>query len=68
MAIALTWKAVLYGTLGTIAPRLAYSSKTFHQQSVGPFFKDALEETGYMHIQATKPDTVGDDFGFLNYD
>ncbi|VBB30849.1 unnamed protein product [Acanthocheilonema viteae] len=59
MAIALTWKALLYSTIGIIAPRLVYSSKTFHQQVASAFIKDLLEETGYMHIQATKPDTVG---------
>uniref|UniRef100_A0A0R3RIX1 Epoxide hydrolase n=1 Tax=Elaeophora elaphi TaxID=1147741 RepID=A0A0R3RIX1_9BILA len=59
MAISLTWKAFLYGTIGIIAPRLVYSSKTFHHQSTRTFFKDLLEESGYMHIQATKPDTAG---------
>lgn len=62
MAKAFTWKALLYGMIGVVAPRLVYSSKTFHQQTTSAFLKDLLEETGYMHIQATKPDTVGIDF------
>lgn len=61
----LNWKAFLYGTFGLIAPRLAYSSKTFHHRATGAFFKLLLEETGYYHIQATKPDTAGNDFNFI---
>ncbi|MCP9257973.1 Epoxide hydrolase 1 [Dirofilaria immitis] len=59
MAIIQTWKALLHQAFGIIVPELAYSSETFHQQSVKAFIIDLLEETGYMHIQATKPDTIG---------
>uniref|UniRef100_A0A915Q4U7 Epoxide hydrolase n=1 Tax=Setaria digitata TaxID=48799 RepID=A0A915Q4U7_9BILA len=59
MALIFTWKALLYEIFGAVVPRLAYSSETFHHQPAGAFLKDILEETGYMHIQATKPDTVG---------
>nr|CTP81923.1 Bm6095, isoform a [Brugia malayi] len=59
MALVFNWKALLYTAFGTITPRLAYSSQTFHQRATGAFLKDMLEETGYMHIQATKPDTIG---------
>ncbi|EJW81476.1 hydrolase, partial [Wuchereria bancrofti] len=59
MALVFNWKALLYAAFGIIAPRLAYSSQTFHQRATGALLKDMLEETGYMHIQATKPDTIG---------
>ncbi|EFO26793.1 hydrolase [Loa loa] len=59
LAMVFNWKALLYRTFGIIAPRLAYSSKLFHSKTTSAFFKEVLEETGYMHIQATKPDTIG---------
>ncbi|VDO27460.1 unnamed protein product [Onchocerca flexuosa] len=60
MVLIFNWKALLYRTVGTMVPKLVYSSKKFHQQdSTHAFFNEMLEETGYVHIQATKPDTVG---------
>lgn len=41
-------------------PSLIVNSEQSHKMyPVGKIFSHLLEETGYLHIQATKPDTVG---------
>ncbi|VDN22561.1 unnamed protein product [Gongylonema pulchrum] len=66
MATAISWKALLYQLVGLVLPKLAFSSETFHHFSPSTYFMDVLQETGYLHIQATKPDTVGMFLGYLN--
>ncbi|VDN20830.1 unnamed protein product [Gongylonema pulchrum] len=66
MAMAISWKAMLYQLVGLVLPKLAFSSETFHHFSPSTYFMDVLQETGYLHIQATKPDTVGMFLGCLN--
>ena len=34
---------------------------------IGPILKHLLEESGYFHIQATRPDTVGEHVAALNF-
>lgn len=49
--------------LGSFYPRLVVEKE--HESKVYPMsshYKYLIEESGYMHIQATKPDTVGNDF------
>ncbi|CAH2236588.1 jg23943, partial [Pararge aegeria aegeria] len=49
-----------YTLLGTVFPSLVVSSDL--QDKMYPLSKvygNLLEETGYLHIQATKPDTIG---------
>ncbi|XP_033100246.1 epoxide hydrolase 1-like [Anneissia japonica] len=47
--------------IGSYFPNLVFSSKDDQEKvfPVGEKFTDLLLETGYMHIQATKPDTIG---------
>ena len=63
-----TAKHYLKQFVGSYFPSLFYpkieSDKIF---PLGKNFKNLLEETGYFHIQATKPDTVGETFFFLHF-
>lgn len=46
--------------LGSFWPSLLVNSKNVHRMyPLSKIFAKLIEETGYMHIQATKPDTVG---------
>uniref|UniRef100_A0A0N5B6H0 Epoxide hydrolase n=1 Tax=Strongyloides papillosus TaxID=174720 RepID=A0A0N5B6H0_STREA len=48
-----------YTFIGSIFPSLVFKDKEFHNFN---FFEQMLQftkESGYMHIQSTKPDTVG---------
>ena len=48
--------------IGSVFPSLILPEKDHHR--VWPAmerFYDTLEETGYFHLQATKPDTIGRD-------
>lgn len=60
MCTAMTPKAMLKGYVASFAPRLfapADYEDLFFPMSEK--FKYILEESGYMHLQATKPDTIG---------
>jgi len=53
-------KSMLYYMLGSYFPQLVFSNKeAFADFSIKQMFFTAVRESGYMHIQATKPDTVG---------
>eukprot|EP00794_Sanderia_malayensis_P018725 gene18725-20614_t len=57
---------ILASIIGTIAPSLVLPDKK-ERDNIFPLMKTlkfALEETGYLHIQSTKPDTVG--FAMIN--
>ncbi|KAK0411861.1 hypothetical protein QR680_005884 [Steinernema hermaphroditum] len=45
--------------LGHLFPSFTFSSPTQHQFSMKTLFLETMRESGYFHIQATKPDTVG---------
>jgi pimeloyl-ACP methyl ester carboxylesterase len=45
--------------LGHFFPRLAFSQPESANYSLTKLFWTIVKEAGYMHIQATKPDTVG---------
>lgn len=47
--------------LGTFWPSLAVSSDVEEKNTypLSSIFSSFLEETGYVHLQMTKPDTVG---------
>ncbi|CAJ0917916.1 unnamed protein product, partial [Mesorhabditis belari] len=45
--------------LGSFAPKLFFSSPNYQNFNLLDLFKMVMVESGYMHIQATKPDTVG---------
>jgi len=45
--------------VGLFAPSLVFSGRAAHKFSPFDDFKTLLKESGYMHLQATKPDTVG---------
>ncbi|OWR50536.1 juvenile hormone epoxide hydrolase precursor [Danaus plexippus plexippus] len=56
MSPALTF----FSVLGSIYPPLVVGSKTRDRMyPLSKVYSNLLEETGYMHIQSTKPDTVG---------
>ncbi|KAI3422395.1 hypothetical protein GPALN_012913 [Globodera pallida] len=45
--------------LGSVAPGWVFSGPAHADYNIGNIFWGILRESGYMHIQATKPDTVG---------
>lgn len=45
--------------IGSYFPSLVFSDPKYSSYSLKDQFIQAIKETGYMHIQATKPDTVG---------
>ena len=46
--------------IGSIFPSLVLPEKDHHKiWPVKDYFVDFLRESGYFHIQATKPDTIG---------
>lgn len=46
--------------LGLLLPSFSYKDSEYRAVvSAGSLFTKALRETGYLHIQATKPDTIG---------
>ncbi|KAH7730307.1 Protein W01A11.1 [Aphelenchoides avenae] len=50
---------LFYQIAGSFTPSVFFSDPAFHDFSIKDRFFNLLKETGYMHIQATKPDTVG---------
>ncbi|TKR87269.1 hypothetical protein L596_011691 [Steinernema carpocapsae] len=52
-------KTFFLNVFGHLFPSLTFTSPSFHTFSLKTFFLEAIKESGYMHIQATKPDTVG---------
>ncbi|CAD5209364.1 unnamed protein product [Bursaphelenchus okinawaensis] len=44
---------------GSYYPSLVFEDKTFSQYSLKKMLLFMVKESGYMHIQSTKPDTVG---------
>ncbi|XP_072946438.1 juvenile hormone epoxide hydrolase-like [Epargyreus clarus] len=60
MASARTSSTNLWTFIGAYFPSLVVESKLASRMyPLSAFFSFLLEETGYFHIQATKPDTVG---------
>ncbi|XP_077295129.1 juvenile hormone epoxide hydrolase 1-like isoform X2 [Arctopsyche grandis] len=60
MPAVMTPKSSLKHFLGSFYPSLFIDKNREHLvYPVSDVFQGLLEETGYMHIQATKPDTVG---------
>lgn len=60
MAIVNTPVTVLKILVGSVWPRLVMDPKDAHK--IYPLFEVArviMEENGYLHLQATKPDTIG---------
>jgi len=45
--------------LGSYYPSLVFSDPAFSTYSLKNIFFDIIKESGYFHIQATRPDTVG---------
>ncbi|GMT09297.1 hypothetical protein PFISCL1PPCAC_594 [Pristionchus fissidentatus] len=55
-----TLKGLFYTVVGSIIPHHLFKHKHHHSYSTLKLFTEVLlPESGYMHIQATKPDTVG---------
>uniref|UniRef100_A0AC35UF37 Epoxide hydrolase n=1 Tax=Rhabditophanes sp. KR3021 TaxID=114890 RepID=A0AC35UF37_9BILA len=54
-----TPKQWFYTIAGNIAPSLVFKNPLHHNYSTKRLFMNVMKESGYMHIQATKPDTVG---------
>lgn len=47
--------------VGEIWPSLIYTpAEMKNRQTQKQYFIDLIKESGYLHIQATKPDTVGE--------
>uniref|UniRef100_A0A914CS32 Epoxide hydrolase n=1 Tax=Acrobeloides nanus TaxID=290746 RepID=A0A914CS32_9BILA len=53
------FKSTAMMILGSIAPSWVFSSPEFASFNMKRSFVEFIKESGYMHIQATKPDTVG---------
>ncbi|KAI1696849.1 alpha/beta hydrolase fold domain-containing protein [Ditylenchus destructor] len=49
----------LHSVVGSIVPQLVFSAPEFADYSMKKDFMLLLKESGYFHIQASKPDTVG---------
>jgi microsomal epoxide hydrolase len=59
MAFVMNAKANFLSILGSFFPTLMFKDKEFYDFSMKKMFLEIIKESGYMHIQATKPDTVG---------
>lgn len=61
MAIVHTPCNIIKTIFGSYFPSLIVDEKLAHRMyPLGEVYSFLLEETGYFHIQATKPDTVGE--------
>lgn len=50
----------LFTVLGSIYPPLVVSEdRQDKMYPLSKYYSTVLEETGYLHLQATKPDTIG---------
>lgn len=54
-----SFKVAAFEIIGSLFPKLIFSSPHHHNQSMLEKFSTMIVESGYMHLQATKPDTVG---------
>ncbi|KAJ1359106.1 hypothetical protein KIN20_017748 [Parelaphostrongylus tenuis] len=54
-----SFKVTALEVMGSLFPKLIFASDHHHNQSVFEKFLTMIVESGYMHLQATKPDTVG---------
>uniref|UniRef100_A0A0K0CZ45 Epoxide hydrolase n=1 Tax=Angiostrongylus cantonensis TaxID=6313 RepID=A0A0K0CZ45_ANGCA len=54
-----SFKVAALEIIGTLFPKLIFSSVNHHNHSILEKFSTMIVESGYMHLQATKPDTVG---------
>ncbi|RCN33412.1 hydrolase, alpha/beta domain protein [Ancylostoma caninum] len=52
-------KATVLDVLGSLFPKYAFSSSAHHDHNMLEKLSTMVVESGYMHLQATKPDTVG---------
>ncbi|WKY09107.1 hypothetical protein Q1695_001900 [Nippostrongylus brasiliensis] len=52
-------RAFLLEVVGTYLPKLLFSNSENHNHNFFGKFFNIIVESGYMHLQATKPDTVG---------
>ncbi|KAL0860661.1 hypothetical protein ABMA27_010006 [Loxostege sticticalis] len=60
MANVLSLKSMIYTWLGAYFPSLVVEEKYADRlYPLSKYYSDFVEEMGYLHIQATKPDTVG---------
>uniref|UniRef100_A0A0N4ZTA9 Epoxide hydrolase n=1 Tax=Parastrongyloides trichosuri TaxID=131310 RepID=A0A0N4ZTA9_PARTI len=48
-----------YQIVGSLLPSFVFKDSEFHNYSFIRMIPQILSESGYLHIQATKPDTVG---------
>ena len=53
------WLTSMHQILGTMLPSLFFDKVDADIIRRNPPFLNLIQESGYMHIQATKPDTVG---------
>lgn len=52
-------KATLLSLIGSVAPSLVFSSPSAHSFSLKNLMFSFIVGSGYLHLQATEPDTVG---------
>ena len=56
-----TGSAILHQVAAAVFPTIFLPENDRQKwQNVGGLLMDFLKETGYLHIQATKPDTIGE--------
>ncbi|KAM3958033.1 juvenile hormone epoxide hydrolase-like [Aphomia sociella] len=60
MPFSMTPAATIFSIIGSLYPPLVVESQYADRMyPLSNFYANLLEELGYMHIQSTKPDTVG---------
>ncbi|KAL0860660.1 hypothetical protein ABMA27_010005 [Loxostege sticticalis] len=60
MAFSMTLKSTLFTWLGAYFPSLVVEEKYADRlYPLSKYYSNLVQESGYLHIQATKPDTVG---------
>ncbi|XP_068624269.1 juvenile hormone epoxide hydrolase-like [Battus philenor] len=60
MAFSSTTRVFLLQLFGSIYPPLVVSNDLVHRMyPMSKIYANLMEEMGYMHLQATKPDTIG---------
>ncbi|KAI6220947.1 Epoxide hydrolase [Aphelenchoides fujianensis] len=52
-------RKLFYNVVGSLFPTLVFSQPEYASYSMKEILIQAIKESGYLHLQATKPDTVG---------
>ena len=67
MPVLLSPIVTIASVLGSIYPPLVVDTKVQDRMfPLSEVYSNLMEETGYMHLQSTKPDTIGKHLGLVD--